>query len=261
MCQHACVDQTGAGDERICTGHATLAICIVSRPHSTAQESHNHKAAHVGACTAEHSLCTARLECTWCGWLACRVGMHAAGKRVIKLSAVHDRGERARAGFLDSRDLEGRPADEYGLDWLRQQGIPGSPPPRLWRHLAQQCIPSLQNRRASRLPCRGLPVPSVWQRMISGGGRRRYGRRTAVSGGCGRADRWRRARPPSTRHSLSEQRFTGILRRCRICVLSRHLSAATLSLACFHGCLLCAAHAARIAGVDRACMQTNVGHE
>ena len=110
------------------------------------------------------------------------------------------------AGFLDSRDLDGRPADDYGLDWLRQQGMCSPPFP-----------PSLLSFFASPLPAVGCkPIGSAcdqpWQsrqRTRYEGGKKPIGRRMAASGGCARAVRWRRARPPSTRRSPSEQLSTG----------------------------------------------------
>ena len=150
--------------------------------------------------------------------------MQAVEKRTVELSSVHDRRKRADAGFLDSRDLDGRPADEYGLDWLRQQGTPTPLPMHGGPAL---CFPS----------CTTFPQPFAFpldlccllcQRMQYGGVRRRYGRRTAASGGCERAVRWRRARPPLMRHSLSEQLSTGKLSRG--CVPHVSLSEAVLSL-------------------------------
>ena len=132
--------------------------------------------------------------------------MHAAGKRTSELLTTRDRRKTGDAGFLDSRDLDGRPADDYGLDWLRQQGLLPPLPlsvlraalhPLLWQSV-QPIIPLFK----------ALLVP--WQRFPSGSGKKPCGRLMAASGGCARAARFPPARPPSTRHSPSEQLSTGV---------------------------------------------------
>ena len=96
-----------------------------------------------------------------------KIGMPASGKRIAGLSDMHDRRKRDVAGFLDSRDLDGRPGDEYGLDWLRQQGLspltstPPPPPPRVM-HLAitsaaVRCLPALLS--VQPIACRRL----IWR--------------------------------------------------------------------------------------------------